>query len=65
MAEIKRKKIELKHSMISLLSSQTEEELEDPLRAEKLRKKIREIVNEQVLKKSEAVDVLLTSMWLE
>ena len=65
LAEIKRKKVELKHSMISLLSSQTEEELENPLRAEKLRKQIREIVNEQVLRKSEAVDVLLTSMWLE
>ena len=64
-AEIRRKRIELKHNLISLLSSKTEDELEDPLRAEKLRLEIKHMANEKVLKKSEVIDVFITSMELE
>ena len=65
LAEIKRKRIELKHALISLLSGQSEAELEDPLRAEKLRAQIREVVNREVLVKGQAVDVFLTRMELQ
>ena len=63
--EIQRKRIELKHNLISLLSSKGEEELEDPLRAEKLRSEILLMSNEKVLKRSEVIDVYITSMELE
>ena len=63
--EIQRKRIELKHNLISLLSGKGEEELEDPLRAEKLRNEILLMANEKVLKRSEVIDVFITSMELE
>jgi flagellar basal body-associated protein FliL len=65
LAEIERKRIELRHEVIGLLSSQTIEDLEDPLRAEKLRQKLLFIVNEKVLKKSQVTEVFITGMQLQ
>ncbi len=65
LAEIKRKRIELKHALISLVSSKTEAELEDPLRAEKLRAEILAMANEKILRKSRVIDVFITGMQLE
>ena len=64
-AEITRKRIELKHHAISLLSAQTVEQLQHPLRAEHLREKLLITVNEHVLKKSRVTDVFITEMELE
>ena len=64
-AEMRRKRIELKHELISLLSSKTQQQLEDPLRAEKLRGEIMMMANKHVLKRSEVIDVYITSMKLE
>jgi len=63
--EIQRKRIELKHNLLSLLSSKSEEELKDPLRAEKLRSEILLMANEKVLKRGRVIDVFITSMELE
>lgn len=65
LAEIQRKRIELKHELIALLSSQTAAELEEPLRVEKLRGQVRSMVNEKVLKHSRAVEVYITGLELE
>jgi flagellar basal body-associated protein FliL len=65
LAEIERKRIELRHEIISLLSSQTVQQLEDPLRAENLRQQLLVLVNEKVLKKSEVTDVFITEMHLQ
>lgn len=65
LAEIRRKHIELKHEIISLLSRKTEQELEDPLRAEKLRRELLEMVNEKVLKRSRVLEVYITELELE
>ncbi len=65
LAEIRRKHIELTHGLISLLSSMSEAELEDPLRAEKLRREIMVMANEKVLRKSRVIDVFITAMELE
>lgn len=65
LAEIERKRIELRHEVIRLLSGQTMAQLEDPLRAEKLRQQLLVVVNEKVLKKARAVDVFITGMELE
>ena len=65
LAEITRKRIELKHHAISLLSAQTVEQLQHPLRAEHLREKLLITVNEHVLKKSRVTDVFITEMELE
>lgn len=65
LAEITRKRIELKHHAISLLSSQSEEQLQHPLRAEQLREKLMLMANQRVLKKSQVIDVFITEMELE
>ena len=65
LAEITRKRIELKHHAISLLSAQTAEQLAHPLRAEQLRERLLLMVNEHVLKKSQAIDVFITEMEFE
>ena len=64
LAAIQRKRIELKHELIALLSAKTTEDLEDPLRIEKLRREILFIVNEKLLKKSQVVDVSITAFEL-
>ena len=64
MAEIRRKRIELKHALIALLSSKTREELEHPLRVENLRREILLLVNRDVLKKSRLVQVSVTGFEL-
>ena len=64
LAEIERKHIELRHEVISLLSSQTTAQLEDPLRTEKLRQQLLILVNERVLKKSRVTEVFITGMHL-
>ncbi len=63
--EIKRKRIELKHYMLALLSSKTTAELEDPLRVEKLQKEVLKMVNSKVLKKGKAVEVFVTGFELK
>jgi flagellar basal body-associated protein FliL len=65
LAEIRRKRIEIKHTLIRFLSSKTEAELEDPLRVENLRHGIHRIVNEEVMKKGTVEAVFITSMELE
>ena len=65
LVEMRRKHIELKHALISHLSSKTEEELEDTHRAEKLRREIIVLTNEKVLRNSRVIDVLITGMLLE
>ena len=60
LAEIKRKRIELKHNMLKLLSAKTTAQLEDPLRVETLQREVRKMVNEHVLKKGNAVEVFIT-----
>jgi flagellar basal body-associated protein FliL len=65
LAEIERKRIELRHEMISLLSSRTVVQLEDPLRTEKLREQLLILVNEEVLKKARVTDVFITGMHLQ
>lgn len=65
LAEIQRKRIELKHELIALLSGQTAAELEDPLRVEKLRRQIRDRANEKVLRRSRAAEVYITDLELE
>ena len=64
LAAIQRKRIELKHELIALLSAKTMEDLEDPLRIEKLRREILFLVNDKLLKKSRAVDVSITAFEL-
>lgn len=51
--------------MIGLLSGQTTEDLEDPLRAEQLRQQLLLMVNEKVLKKSKVKEVFITGMHLQ
>lgn len=65
LAEIERKRIELRHEVISLLSSQTTTQLEDPLRVENLRVQLLDLANEKVLKKARVTDVFITGMHLE
>jgi flagellar basal body-associated protein FliL len=63
--EIKRKRIELKHHLVALLSSTTTTQLEDPLRVERLRQALLVMVNEKVMKKGRVIDVLVTAFELE
>jgi flagellar basal body-associated protein FliL len=65
LAEIQRKRIELKHELISLLTQKTMSELEDPLRAENLRRELQVMANEKVLKRSQVVEVYITGLELE
>jgi len=65
LAEIRRKRIELKHELIALLSAKTEAELSAPLRVENLRREINAMVNERVLKRSRVVEVYITELELE
>jgi len=65
MAEIRRKRIEVKHTLIRFLSSKTEAELEDPLRVENLRNEIHHIINEEVMKKGTVEEVFITAMELQ
>jgi flagellar basal body-associated protein FliL len=65
LAEIKRKRIEMKHHLIVLLSAKTTAELEDPLRVEKLQKEILQIANQKVMKKGEVIDVFIADIELE
>ena len=60
LAEITRKKIELKHNLLRLLSAKSEEQLKDPLRIEILQQEIKELVNGEILKKGKAVEVFIT-----
>jgi len=62
--EIKRKRIELKHYLLGLLSAKSEEQLKDPLRIEKLQQEIHYLINNRVLKKGKAIEVFITSFEL-
>lgn len=63
--EIQRKRIELKHELLALLSSKTAAELEDPLRVEKLQKEILLLVNQKIMKKGRVVEVFITGFELQ
>ena len=65
LSEIRRKRIELKHEMLALLSSKTEEELKDPLRVEKLQKELLLMVNKKLMKKGRVVQVMITAFELK
>ena len=60
MAEIRRKRIELKQAVLKLLSAKTTLELEDPLRVEKLQHEVHLMVNKKVLKKAKVEEVYVT-----
>ncbi len=60
MAEIRRKRIELKQAVLKLMSAKTTVELEDPLRVEKLQREVRLLVNKKVLKKAKVEEVYVT-----
>ena len=62
--ELRRKRIELKHELIALLSSKTREELEHPLRIENLKQEIQLRVNERLMRKGRVVDVSVTDFEL-
>ena len=64
LAEITRKRIELKHDLLGLLSAKSEEQLKDPLRIEKLQQEIHYLINNRVLKKGKAIEVFITSFEL-
>ncbi len=63
--EIQRKRIELKHELLVLLSSKDAQYLADPLRVEKLQREVLPLVNQKVLKKSKVVEVLITGFELQ
>ena len=65
LAEIKRKRIELKHQLLQLLNAKSTQELENPLRVEILQKEVRKLVNEKILKKGRAEDVFITGFELK
>lgn len=65
LAEIRRKRIELKHELIALLSAKTVAELEVPLRTEILRREIQKMVNAKVLKRGVVDEVYITELELE
>jgi len=65
LAEIKRKRIELKHEMLALLSSKSEAELNDPLRVEKLQGELQRMANEKIMKKGRVMQVLITGFELK
>lgn len=65
LAEIKRKRIELKHEILALLSSKSEAELTDPLRVEKLQRELRKMANEKIMKKGRVVQVMITGFELK
>ena len=60
MAEIRRRRIELKQAVLKLLSAKTTMELEDPLRVEKLQHEVHLMVNKKVLKKAKVEEVYVT-----
>tara|TARA_B100001094_G_C17858409_1_gene636175 strand:+ start:256 stop:654 length:399 start_codon:yes stop_codon:yes gene_type:complete len=62
--EIKRKRIELKHHLLEMLSAKSEEELKDPLRIEIVQQEIKYLINNRILKKGKAVEVFVTSFEL-
>ena len=64
MVEMRGKHIELKHSLISRLSSKTEAELETH-RAENLRREIVALTDEKVLRSSRVIDVRFTKFEME
>ena len=65
LAEIKRKRIELKHEILALLSSKSEAELNDPLRVEKLQRELQQMVNEKIMKKGRVTQVMITGFELK
>lgn len=65
LAEIERKRIELRHEMIALISAKSEAELENPLRTETLRGQLLVLVNEKVLKRSTVTEVFITELHLK
>ncbi len=59
-AEIRRKRIELKQALLKLMSAKTTDALEDPLRIEKLQREVHLLVNKEILKKAKVQEVYVT-----
>jgi flagellar basal body-associated protein FliL len=59
-AEIGRKRIELKQALLKLMSAKTTDALEDPLRIEKLQRQVQLLVNKEILKKAKVQEVYVT-----
>ena len=60
MAEIKRKRIELKHEVLALVSSKDADYLQHPLRIENLRAELHELANDRIMRKNRVEEVLIT-----
>ena len=60
LAEIRRKRIELKQALLKHMSAMTTAQLEDPLRIEALQKDVHLLVNKKVLKKAKIIETFVT-----
>jgi flagellar basal body-associated protein FliL len=60
LAEIKRKRIELKHEVLALLSSKDAAYLQHPLRIENLRAELHQLANDKIMHKARVEEVLVT-----
>jgi len=60
LAEIRRKRIELKQALLKHMSAMTTAQLDDPLRIETLQKDVHLLVNKQVLKKARVIETFVT-----
>ena len=60
LAEIRRKRIELKQALLKFMSAMTTAQLEDPLRVEKLQREVHLLVNKKILKKAKVEEVYVT-----
>jgi flagellar basal body-associated protein FliL len=65
LAEIKRKRFELKHEILALLSAKTSEDLNVPLRVELLQRELLQMANERIMRKGRVIQVLITGFELE
>lgn len=60
LAELKRKRIELKHEIIALISAKDAQYLQHPLRIENLRAELHELANKRIMRKHRIEEVLIT-----
>ena len=65
LAEIQRKRIELKHEMLALLSAKTSDDLNAPLRVEVLQQELLQLTNKRIMRRGRVVQVLITAFELE
>jgi flagellar basal body-associated protein FliL len=63
--ELQRRRIELKHEVLSLLSVKDAAQLTDPLRVEKLQREVLEMVNARLMRKGRVTAVYVTAFELQ